>query len=198
MKNVENYIWVFLPPDPARAQVRAMQQELHDRFGLKKAMRPPVHISLPADAPTAAEEADRLIEVSRAYAARSAPIAVELTGFQAFGNRTISLRIRDAEPFRNFWRPFREKLMAGFGFSADDLTARINPHVTVAFRDLTPLIFDVLWPELQRHDFQASFTLHALQLYKYGPFRQWIHVAELPLLGKSSPKMEQGTLFQMP
>ncbi len=195
---MESYFWVFLPSDPAQGQVRAVQTELHDRFGLKKALLPPVHISFPAEAPVPPDQVARLLEISLSFARRSGPIPVELTGFQAFGNRTISLKVRDNEPFRSFWRPFRAKLMAEFGFSAKAVESTVNPHVTVAFRDLTPEIFAILWPELRDRSFHASFVLHALHLYKYGPYRRWIHIAELPLSGENVASDSQGTLFQIP
>jgi 2'-5' RNA ligase len=195
---MESYIWVFLPPEPAQSQVSSVQEELRDRFGLKKALLPPVHISLPAKAPVPAAQAGKLLEISLSFTKRFKPIPVELTGFQAFGNHTISLKVRDNQPFRSFWRPFREQLRAEFGFSAKAVEATVSPHVTVAFRDLTPEIFAAAWPELMDRTFNASFTLSALQLYKYGSYGEWVHVAELPLLGEDAEPASQGTLFQLP
>ena len=46
-------------------------------------------------------------------------------------------------------------------------TRLYHPHMTVAFKDLTPAMFSKAWPVVKAMGFSSSFTIEELVLLKY-------------------------------
>ena len=189
-----SYFWVILLPEAVEAAVLAIKQELHQRYGLGRAMLAPGHISMPAEVTADPDQALRLKKLTQQHAAETQPIPLVLDGFGAFPyNRVVFIKVTPQEAFQAFWLPLRARLKGDFPFPAKDLgKTKVDPHVTVAFRDVNQDIFTRVWGEFGSREFHMPFMATSIHLMTRDDRRRWVPVAEYPFAGKA---VSQGELF---
>lgn len=171
----------LLPPLPLQEQVRALQQEFVDRFSSRAALRSPPHITLVPPFEWLTSEWPTLIESLQVFAASQAPLSVELSGFGAFAPRVIYIQVVPSPELQQLQSRVQAHLLPLLHPKHPSTYSRpFVPHMTVAFRDLTPRHFHAAWPEFQLRQFQASFAATDLTLLQHDGQR-WQVAAQFPL-----------------
>lgn len=67
----------------------------------------------------------------------------------------------------NLFEKLRESLYSQIKLKENEKMDSIDPHLTIAFRDLSKEAFAQAWPELQQRDFEVSFIADKLFLLKH-------------------------------
>jgi 2'-5' RNA ligase len=70
-------------------------------------------------------------------------------------------------------------LVSELHFNPGEIMKEMQPHVTVATRDLTKEAFNEAWPVFQDEEFSESFDVHSIYLLKHNG-RNWDILEEFP------------------
>ena len=160
------YFAAVIPPDPLKSRVQALKQEFYEKYHFSHALKSPPHITLlpPFIWPETKEyEINRfLMDLS----ARQSPFDISLNGFGAFKPRVIYLKIIENEWLAELYHTFAGAFYPKFGLPAPP-DRPYHPHMTLAFRDVTPGMFYTAWDEWKNKGFEGSFTVNSICLLKH-------------------------------
>jgi len=178
-KNVSLYFIALIPHDKLRDQIRSIKERMLTDYGAGHALKSPAHITL--QRPFNRSERDEVF-MSQAllrFASERKPFKVNLDGFGAFPPRVIYINIIDHEPLKELHSHLKEMLRTELNFTPEEIMKDMQPHMTVATRDLTKSAFSEAWSELQEEKFKASFEVNSIFLLKHNG-RHWDIMEEFP------------------
>ena len=171
------YFIALLPPADLRADIEALKEEMHRRFGARHALKAPAHLTLQMPFKRSPDQEAALTSGLAEFAANEARFTVELNGFGCFPPRVIFIKVAHHEPVVGLFERLREHLLGPMGFAAAAVSKRFHPHLTIATRDLARPAFKTAWAEFKSREFQATFEADSLCLLKHNG-RAWdIHEA---------------------
>lgn len=158
----------LLPPQPIQDQVKAMQQEVADRYGSRAALRSPPHITLQPPFEWPSTELFGISEALTAFASQHRPLTLTLSGFRAFAPRVIFVDVVRSPDLLNLHSALLAHIEQALGV-VDVIGKRrpFAPHMTIGFRDLTRHNFRLAWPEFQLRPFYAEFLADSLTLLRH-------------------------------
>ncbi|MEN9201706.1 MAG: 2'-5' RNA ligase family protein [Thermostichus sp. DG_1_6_bins_120] len=163
----------LLPPPTLQEQVRALQQEFVVRFASRAALRSPPHITLVPPFEWPESQGSAWQGSLQEFAASQASVAVELSGFGAFAPRVIYIHVEPSEQLQQLQSAVQTLMQPLLSRKNPATSSRpFVPHITLAFRDLTPGNFRAAWPEFQLRQFQAAFEATDLTLLQHDG-QQW-------------------------
>ena len=161
------YLIAFIPPEPLRSQIEGLKEEMRDRFGASRALRSPAHITLQPPFKRPANIEQTLVSALQKLAAVQTPFEVVLDGFDSFPPRVIFVKVANHLPLRQLHEDLKILLKEYLGFTASQLRYNMHPHITIAYRDLTPLNFEEAWPEFSGRAFSSKFIVKSIFLLKH-------------------------------
>jgi 2'-5' RNA ligase len=174
------YFIALLVPPPLDEQIRALQQELRNRFGCRAAFRSPPHITLHMPFKWQAKKEQVLTAALQRFAAPQQAVHITLQNFGSFPPRVIFVQVGktpELDAMHSRLTAFcRQEL------KLTDATWRngpFHPHVTLAFRDLKKKDFAEAWQEFQHREFGASFMARSISLLQHNG-HEWQPKAAFP------------------
>lgn len=137
------------------------------RFEAKHALKSPPHLTL--QMPFRALETDeRLIgSLLTDYAASQKPFMLHLSGFGCFPPRVIFVKPSNPEIVRALHQAMKPVLQKLPSITSQKIPQQINPHCTIATRDLSPDVFPQAWELFKHRVFEASFPVDSIALLKH-------------------------------
>jgi 2'-5' RNA ligase len=163
------YLTALLPPPELAAREYAVKQAIAEKYNTHVAITKPAHITLVPPYNATEEQLDKLIPIHEGAAHQSVPFELVLDGFGCFeGNKTVFIDVQPSGPLQQLYT----ELKAGFikvgqtkekHFHAGPL----RPHLTVAFRDLSPETFAAIWQAYEHEPFTANFPVNGIWIMKY-------------------------------
>ena len=173
------YLVAILPPEPIASEVWAMKQEVHTLTGSRNAVRLPAHITLiPPWRQSPESEAELRAEL-RHFAAMQEAFSVGLKDFDWFGNRTLFVRVTEAEAVQSFHADLVGWCAARLPHIPREARP-FTPHMTLATRDLPPSQVPELRQLFKARTYTASFLATSLQLFRHNG-QQWQPIEEFGL-----------------
>ncbi|GAB3825551.1 2'-5' RNA ligase family protein [Hymenobacter jeollabukensis] len=174
------YLLATLPPEPVFSEVWALKQEVHRLTGSRNAVRLPPHITLiPPFRLPPTEFEPRAQAVLADFAAAQPSVAVSLQDFAWFANRTLFVRVVQAEALQRLHAALLARCRTDL--PAVPLETRpFTPHMTLATRDLPPAQVPALKVDFAARRYTATFQVTALTLFRHDG-RQWQPVGEFRL-----------------
>ncbi|MGS2763187.1 2'-5' RNA ligase family protein [Sinomicrobium sp. M5D2P9] len=161
------YFIAMVPPPDIRERVRALKEELKNRFGVGYALKSPAHITLqmpfrrdPAEEPVMSDALEEFATVQLSF-------PVDLSGFDSFPPRVIFVKVKNHEPIRRLYESLRNVLSDRLEFSEKEMSHKFHPHMTIATRDLSEDLYHQVWPEYGARKFETSFTARGISLLKH-------------------------------
>lgn len=162
----------ILPPEAIQQELRQIQIQIAQTYGVRGALRSPPHITLvppfslasPVSGPP--EAIDALQAKLAALASHQAPLPLQLRGFAAFVPRVIYVHVTPTPALLQLQASLQEHFPPRPRAPG---VHRFVPHITVAFRDLSPVRFHQIWPEYQGRSLQLDFTALGLTLLRHRP-----------------------------
>ncbi len=162
----ELYFFALLTPFTISGEVDEIKREFANKYESTKAMRTPSHITIipPFFANNEFETAieNKVLKLVSGFE----PFNINLSGFGEFNNKVIFIEVEKNEDLEIFYKAF-SAFFTGIGFELTAMNKFFHPHVTVAFRDLTPENFKKAWPEFQKREFANSFSASSVHLLKH-------------------------------
>ncbi len=169
-KPTEQSLWflAILPSPDVADRVRAVQQEIADRFGPRKILRIPVHVTLEAPFRLNEEDAARMTEHLRTLSAGQPSFSLELRNFGTFRHSVVFLEVVPNLALLELHEHTSALLRDEHAYiKARSWQQGYTPHVTVANRDVTPAAHRAIWSEFNTRKFYAKFDVNEIHLLRH-------------------------------
>ena len=157
-----------------------MKEYAKANFHSGKALNSPPHITLIPPFRLNQSKQQSLIAVLDEFARSWPPIDLELNGFGHFSNRVIYVAVKEQRLLLMLQIKLVEMLEAQIGIGGSE-TYRFHPHLTIAFRDLTPDAFHAAWQHFQGVDYQRKFVASPPVLLRHTGLKWEVVHPGLPL-----------------
>lgn len=168
MKNYTLWFLAILPPADVSARVRDIQQEIADRFGPRRAMRIPVHITVEPPFRRNATDADWMAERLSGFFASTNRFELELRDFGAFREDVIFIDVAANLQLLEMQQQLSKFLRAQPAIvEAAPYRTGYRPHMTVANRDVEPEVHRRIWNEFKSRKFYAQFPVTEITLLRH-------------------------------
>ena len=167
------YFIAILPPKNIAELVQAIKKEAAEKYDSKEAYKRPAHFTLIAPFKIPEQMEEVIIPQIIFFAEEQQPFTVSLSGFNHFRDDVIFIDVEDPSAMKTLHGNLIEHLQNEMGFSSK--TARpksLTPHMTVAYRDLSPKNFQKAWQEFKDRPFDYSFEVNSIFLLKHD-YTQW-------------------------
>lgn len=163
----------LLPPQTMQAEVNQIKQGFADRYESRGALRSPPHVTLKPPFDWEPAELPALTRVLQDFARNNRPLTIELAGYGCFAPRVIYIHVVKTPALVDLQQTLMAYLESRLGLKDPRLRSRpFNPHMTVAFRDLTRQNFHLAWPEFKQRQFNCQFEATELTLLRHNG-RHW-------------------------
>jgi 2'-5' RNA ligase len=183
--NFSGYGIFILPPWPIKLKVNGYREECCKLFGQRKASIPPVHITLGHLFNFIPEQESYLIKRIRAYSRSIAPFEQQLVNFGSFKSHTVFIKATQNLNIAEL--NYVSSYIAGGKKSSYHFNGKINsfqPHLSIAYRDLTEELYPSVWEEYKDKAFEAEFTVNNFTLVKWNAETyKWDNLHHFPLEG---------------
>jgi 2'-5' RNA ligase len=173
------YLLAILPPHELARDIHQIRLHCSEKFGVLKALRPPVHISMYRPFRLEEEFENNFILLIQSAIAEQEVFEQEIENFEAFNTHAIVLRALLNTGILNLYNTIstimREK---GIDKHPTDIFP-FHPHLTIAYRDIKPEVFPLIWEDYKNKKFNASFRADHLSLLKHDGNR-WLEIKNYP------------------
>lgn len=166
------YFIAILPPDDVARRVQEVKKEFVNKYDSEEAYGKPPHFTLQPPFKTSEEIEEVIIPHLIYFAEEQEPFTVHLSGFNHFRDDVIYIDVEDSSSMKSLHADLRESLQNEMGFSDKRSKNSYTPHMTVAYRDLTPDNFELAWEDFQNRSFDYSFEVNSIFLLKHD-YQQW-------------------------
>lgn len=171
MKRSENetllYFIAILTPNHVSNAITTIKQHFKKTYGIKKALNSPPHITIYPPFRWRLSEVEVLNTFLRNFIKNYSPFPVHIKDYGAFQNRVIYLSITENYALQSLGNDLTMWMTDNFQLGSGADKNSMHPHITVAFRDLTPEIFNSVWPKFKNKSFEMSFVVNQLALLKH-------------------------------
>ncbi|WP_207423668.1 2'-5' RNA ligase family protein [Desertivirga brevis] len=162
------YLTAILLPSPLSEEIDDIRKEISSKYNVYAALKPPVHITLyrPLSIPLTTEK--NLIQLLKPVAFMHNSFEQKLQNFDSFNNKTLFVHCVKQPILNNL----QKDISAVFHKNKLDpdenkSNSSFHPHITIAFRDVTPEIFIPLWAEYKNRKLKRSFTIDRFTLLRH-------------------------------
>lgn len=164
----ENIYFISLtPPDKISREIELLKLEMQDKFGPRHALKSPPHITLQKPFRRVASYETIMSQQLKSFAEAQQPFLIRLRGFDRFSDRVIFVKVLENEKLVQLYCDLKFDLEHKLKFEKQELSNRFHPHITIATRDLTKVIFRQAWPAYEHRSFEAEFLANKLVLFKH-------------------------------
>ena len=177
-KNDLYFIAIVMPENPGNA-ITEYKQFFKTRYQVSRALNSPPHITLVAPFRWPLSRLETLSTSLRKFSENHEALKIKLEGFGAFPPRVIFAGVAENEPLKILWQTLTIWLKEDIRLGPGPDKRGFHPHVTIAFKDLTPEIFHIAWPEFKHKQLQMQFRADRLSLLKHHA-RNWSVFREFP------------------
>lgn len=160
----------LIPNRRLREKINIFKHDFSKRFGSSKALKVYPHITLKAPFKCSINGKKELLNWFTQMNTPQNSFCIDLNGFGAFHNKHSPVVFINPA-INNELIKLQRELMIGFDtiFPAYVHPVDINfkPHITVAYRDLTPENFSRAWQEYKHKPFDDVFDVAAIYLLEH-------------------------------
>ncbi|NEU08266.1 2'-5' RNA ligase family protein [Flavihumibacter sp. R14] len=179
------YLIALLPGADISEQIHEIRLECSEKFDVYKALRPPVHITLYP--PFYFDEANekRLIYVLHQQTRGLSSFTQLIANFGHFRKEVVFVNALNSPGLTSL----HESIIAVFRKANDKQVFKpvaFHPHLTIAYRDITPEKFDRIWGEYNNREYKTSFIADHFTLLKHDRIK-WNPIANFKLGGTGQP-----------
>ena len=151
----------MIPPEPIYSETREFQQHIAEKYNSHAALKPPPHITL---IPPFAIEEDRehaLFKYIDSIASDQMPFEIAIDGFGSFTVGVIYEAVILSEPLKILEKELSQTFYRKFKIERGPSHAYV-PHVTIAFKDLSPIKFPPARDEFEQKLYRRKWTIRSL------------------------------------
>lgn len=157
------YFIAVVPHKELRQKARVFSKDFAYRFKSVKSFENFPHITIIKPFPFDENKEDVLVEKFSAMNLKSAPFKVILKDFGCFPNKDKPVIFIKPESSTELQQLYDE-VQPTMNFHP---YAKMHPHLTVAYKDLSPENFQKAWEEYKSKTFEDSFLVDKICLFKH-------------------------------
>ncbi|MBD2480545.1 2'-5' RNA ligase family protein [Planktothrix sp. FACHB-1365] len=189
MKPSERLFFIaLLPPQKIQNQITEIKHYFAQTYNSRHALKSPPHITLQPPFKWLIEDLTTLEHHLTTFALNSSPIPITLSGFNAFPPRVLFVNVIKTPELINLQQALMNDLEQQLNIVHEVSKKRsFSPHITVAFKDLTPTAFKTAWPEFAQRPIYFEFTVSELTLLIHDG-QNWNIKAQFPFLNITFPQ----------
>lgn len=176
------YFIALMPHEELRDEIRAIKERMREYYGAGHALRSPAHITLQKPFKRDPEGGRAISDALHHFARHEEPFNIELDGYGAFAPRVLYIKLKENKHIALLHERLKSMLLSSLAFTPDEISKDIQPHITIATRDLTKEAFSEAWPEFRYEVIAGSFVARSLFLLKHNG-RYWDIFREFPFKG---------------
>lgn len=173
------YFIALLPPETIREQVKSFKEEIKQNYHSQRALRLPAHLTLQPPFKMKEDQEPHFLKVLEEFAGTQQSFTVELFGFGAFPPRVLFIEIANPGPVKHLHQALHEVMLQILPTEQNKKHREIQPHITLATRDLNRKQFGAAWEDFRKRDFSASFKADSLILFRHNG-KTWDIYREFP------------------
>ena len=162
------YLTAILPPDDITTQIDEIRKECAATFNAKAALKPPVHITLFRPLKLDEERENELLTLLESVKQAHEPFEIELKDFDIFRRHVLYINVVKNEALGHLAHHIRDEYLE-HSFAAAEASDQkeFHPHITIAFRDISPAIFPKLWAAYKDRIYTSKFRVEKFTLLKH-------------------------------
>lgn len=175
------YLIGVLPPEQLSEEIEEIRQELSERFNIYAALKPPVHITLFRPLKLDEKLEKHLVKLLKPIGYNHYPFSQDLLNFDCFNIQTAFITAVKSSPLNDLQKEISGVINKN-KIDVKDVKGNttFHPHITVAYRDIPPEVFPLLWNELKNRKFKRSFMVDKFHLLKHNR-KKWMPFEEFQL-----------------
>ena len=185
------YFIAIIPPEPIYSEIKEFQQYFADKYHSKEALKRPSHVTLIPPFQTSEIPEATITNFLGNFAWKQSPMELAIDGFGSFTVGVIYAAFVENERVKKMQKElslsFNKKFKVEGG---KDSGRKFNPHMTVAFKDLSPLVFPQARNEFNDKIYRRKWMLKDICLLKHD-FKQW-QIIERAEFGNQDTEMTLG------
>lgn len=165
----------LIPDRELREKIRPFKLDFSKRFGSSKALKVYTHVTLKAPFKCSGGGREEVLAWFSEMRLQQKPFHLYVNGFGVFPNKKHPVVFLKPEKNVELIKMQRE-LMIGFNSilpaNVQAVDKDFKPHMTVAYRDLTPENFSRAWQEYKDKSFYDVFDVHSIYLLEHN-WKKW-------------------------
>ena len=157
------YFIAAVPHEELHQKAKIISKDFAERFNSVKSFENFPHITIIRPFNFDENQEGILVDQFHLMNLKSKPFEVFLKDFGCFShskNPVIFIKPESTTELQSLY----DEVQSNFEFHAQ---AKFHPHLTVAYRDLTPENFQKAWAEYQSKTFENSFLVDKICLFKH-------------------------------
>ncbi len=175
MKN--HYLFALLPPEGLARQIHEIRLACSEKFGVIKALKPPVHITLYRPFHMEDTHEEYLIREIASATSGMEPFEQFLENFEAFDTKAVVIRALKNPGIIALHSSISSVLIKNEldKIKPGSTDQPFRPHLTIAYRDISPAVFPLIWEEYKDMKFKRSFNADHFSLLKHDGIKWNLH-----------------------
>ena len=154
-----------LPHEELQERVRKIKLEIRDRYGSGHALNSPAHLTLIPPFYWPIHQVDDLTGSLDIFCRKEEPFEIRLNNFGAFPPRVIYIDVVKNETLHGLYERLKFFMAVKWDIrERKGVNKPFNPHMTLAFRDLTKENFKQAWAEYKNKIFSDDFYVDKIVL----------------------------------
>ena len=184
MKHKTLWFIAVFPPGDIAEKIRAIQHEIADRFGPRRILKIPVHLTLEPPFRYDEQYESEMSAGLEKFFSTHPGFSLELRNFGSFRDDVVFIEVAPSLPLLELHAELsaflREKTSIVTG---SPWHGGYTPHITVANRDVTPAAHERIWREFNTRKFFAEFPVSDVVLLRHDEVeKMWRVHRRFPLL----------------
>jgi len=172
------YFIAIVPPEPLKTDAQKIKEDFAAEYGTSIGLKSPPHITLIAPFTTDQDTVSEVIELLNRFAQTSGGFPLHIDGFDHFNKKVIFLKPVTNRPLSALWRRLNVEFYKHFS-GREQPSHSFRPHMTIAYRDLSPEVFDLSWEIYREKPFIAQCMIDRLFLLRHNR-ETWVELKAFP------------------
>jgi 2'-5' RNA ligase len=175
------YFIGIVPPEPIYAEIKEFQQYVADKYRSKEALRRPTHATLIPPFQLEESREAELIKFVENIAAKEDKFELAIDGFGSFTVGVIYAAIVKNEQLNAIYKELSSTFYRKFGLVKEKGPSHaFTPHITVAFKDLSPIVFPNARDEFKDKLYRRKWMIKDICILRHSG-KEWSVIKKVEL-----------------
>jgi len=175
------YFIGIIPPEPIYSDIKEFQQHVADKYKSKEALRHPTHATLIPPFRLDESRQPELVKFIENIAAKQDKFELAIDGFGSFTTGVIYAAILLSDPLKKLEKELTHPFYKKFGLTKEKGPSHaFIPHITIGYKDLSPLVFPQAWEEFKSKLYRRKWMLKDIALLRHNG-KEWTVIQKLEL-----------------
>lgn len=176
------YFIAIIPPEPIFSEIKEFQKYFADKYNSKEALKRPSHITLIAPFEQLPSQELALMTFTENFASKRKNFELSVEGFGSFTVEVIYAALEKNDALKKLQKELSLSFYKNFRIPGGKGGLPFNAHITIAFKDLSPLKFPDAWKEFSTKLYRRKWMMGSICLLRHN-FKEWEIIKRAELKG---------------